>query len=387
MSDGTAIEWSDATWNFLVGCTKKSEGCRNCYAIRTVERLATFPHNGERYQGLTTKLPVLNWTGRVQFFPERLAQPLSWKKPRRIFVNSMSDMFHEDVPVEVIDQAFAIMALTPRHTYQVLTKRPERMAAYVSDLYERDFDTVSGLFSKTIDEWAGGPYGKDFTERYHPEWFPGQYGDEGRCEAQPTFFVGLPKPLPNVWLGTSTEDQRTADERIPHLLNTPAAVRFLSCEPLLGPIDLTRVGARETGQGYRLDALTGEERYTGHVRRGIYGRVAWVITGGESGPKARPMDPQWARAIRDLCQAAGVAFFHKQNGEFSPDRPNVLNPKGRYVHIDGEGDGIAKPELFQPGHPGYTVVYRVGKKAAGRLLDGIEWSQFPATRQLVGAPS
>lgn len=250
----TRIEWTDTTWNPIVGCTIVSPGCTNCYAMRMAgTRLKTT----KPYNGLTqdTKAgPV--WTGEVRFLEERLTQPLKWRKPRRVFVNSMGDLFHEDVPYWWIDRVFAVMAETPRHTYQVLTKRPERMQDYFRGLK-----------------------------------------DEYRGKARAL-------PAENIWLGTSVEDQKRANERIPALLDTPATVHFISAEPLLGPVDLTSMCDVD------FDALYGVD----HGRT----RINWVICGGESGPSARPMEPDWARSLRDQCQAAGVAFFMKQMPRKAP---------------------------------------------------------------------
>lgn len=312
MSDGTAIEWADATWNFLVGCDKVSAGCTNCYAIRSVARMSGNPQFGQRYQGLVTVgQKPLNWTGKVAFIPEALTKPLGWKEPRRIFVNSLSDLFHPDVADERIDDAFAVMALARQHTFQVLTKRTERMAAYFRE-----------AFQFTREDGGIGWHGRqervfermqDFTDPQNDDHFD----KDGN-------FIWPGWPLPNVWLGTSVENQAAADERIPWLLRTPAAVRFLSCEPLLGPIalPLCQDGMECRKSDWLLTHYCPDNR------------IDWVITGGESGPRARPMHPDWARSLRDQCQAAGVAFFHKQNG-------------------------------------GRTA------KANGRLLDGVEWSELP----------
>lgn len=310
MGDHSEIQWTNATWNPTVGCMKVSAGCEQCYAITTAYRLE-HAFKQEAYQGLTRKLPdgSVNWTGKVSTLPDRLALPLSWNKPRRIFVDSMSDLFHEDVPDDFIDQVFAVMAMCEQHTFQVLTKRPERMLASARRLQERfaaetpylQAVTVPGrLAARTEAWWAIGA-----TDEYR--W-----------------------PLPNVWLGVSVEDQRAADERIPLLLQTPAAVRFLSCEPLLGRIELSDVS------GWR-DAA----RWLGRMNLGL-DAISWVIAGGESGPKYRPMDLDWARSLRDQCQASGVAFHFKQ--------------------IGGRTHG-----------------------AGGRELDGRTWDEFPTARELAHA--
>jgi len=263
-STKTAIEWTDATWNPVTGCSKVSEGCRNCYAAALAPRLAAMSQKGY------TDLP---WTKQnapknVQMHTDRLDAPLHWKKPRRVFVNSMSDLFHEQVPDEFVDKVFAIMALAGRHTFQVLTKRPERMAEYAatSDRAER-----IGAYM-TLDVILDGPELRDAGGNEMAQWRRN----------------GVPWPLPNVWLGTSVEDGRVLD-RVDHLRRSPAVVRFLSCEPLIGPLD-----------GLELDG------------------VHWVIVGGESGPEHRPIDARWVRDIREQTARAGAAFFFKQWGGAKP---------------------------------------------------------------------
>lgn len=255
----TKIEWTDETWNPIRGtkgkwhCTKVSEGCRNCYAERLNRRFG-----GPAYVvGADT----------LRLDPDVLGKPIRWRRARMVFVCSMTDLFHEDVPFEWIDRMFAIMIATPRHTFQVLTKRIARAAEY--------FGHSRALFSAASAPW----------------------------------------PAPNVWLGTSVEDQATADKRIPELLKTPAAVRFLSCEPLLGPIELPL--AEPTG---KFRTHRGGRRQLQMKQTGVH----WVICGGESGPHARPMHPEWARSIRDQCQAAGVSFFMKQMAKKAPIPEDLL---------------------------------------------------------------
>ena len=280
MSDKTAIEWAEATWNPVTGCTKISPGCKFCYAERITERW------GQKFT-------------EIKLHPDRLFQPLHWKKPRRIFVCSMSDLFHESIPDDFVESIFAIMAETPRHQYQVLTKRAEQMR-------------------QTVKWWNNLPSENDHL-------YP---------------FVS---PVPNIWLGVSVENQEQADKRIPVLLETPAAVRFLSVEPLLGPVDL--------------------RNWLPHVREGAISEMwipgmNWVIVGGESGgPRERmmvedsgcndrsgaiwvPKDStlKWTRSLRDQCVASGVPFFFKQWGGPTP-------------------------------------------KSGGRLLDGKEWSEYPGERR------
>lgn len=249
MSDQSAIHWTDATWNFLRGCSLVSPGCTNCYAMTQ----AGGPRLGRPagpYEGLTRTVNGHSvWTGEVRVIEHLIEQPLRWQRPRMIFVASMSDPFHESVPDEVIDRAFDVMEDAHWHVYQLLTKRPERM---------RDYVRLRAAHQ----------------ERLLPE---------------------------HIWLGTSVEDQRRADERTPLLLETPIPVRFLSCEPLLDEIDLSRYLWRWPADGP--NGLTQAS-----------GLLHWVITGGESGPRPRRFDPEWARYIRDQCSDAGVAFFHKQGG-------------------------------------------------------------------------
>lgn len=268
MSTGSNIEWTQATWNPIVGCTRVSAGCDHCYAVTMTHRLETMEHT--KYAGLTVLNPRgdRHFNGKVRCVPEALEIPLRWRKPRRIFVNSMSDLFHAKVPFEFIDKVFAVMALCPQHTFQILTKRPERMAEY---------------FNK------GGVDINAFTEAF-------RLAPKGLKIGDGLNITDGKWLLPNVWLGTSCEDQAAADERIPHLLQCPAAVKFLSCEPLLGPIDL--------------DAAL----WTHRVRGQEQDAVDLVIVGGESGPGARPCDIGWIGSIVEQCRAAAVPCFVKQLG-------------------------------------------------------------------------
>lgn len=218
MSVESLIEWTDATWNPLLGCDKCSAGCALCYAIRTAFRLQHNPNPviATAYEGLVEKRGdgSLNWTGKINLLPDRLREPMQWRKPRRIFVNSQRDLFHESVAFEFVDQVFAVMAICPRHTFQVLTKRPARMRRYFAeDRRQQIWRSLSRILP---------------VERFRR---PGAVLDE---REETDFWDGPFEPLHNVWLGTSVENQKAADDRIPDLLGTPAAVRFLSCEPLLG---------------------------------------------------------------------------------------------------------------------------------------------------------
>ncbi len=342
----TAIEWTEQTWNPVAGCSIVSPGCTHCYAMRQAARIERMLPSLEHYKGLTKPSkagPV--WTGKVALAPEKtLLEPLRRRKPTMYFVNSMSDLFHEDVPDEWIDQIFATMALAPQHTFQVLTKRSARMREFVSRLGAAHVELMRCLDSRPA------------TEAYPAaiDAFPAYAGSLGHPSQHGLW------PLPNVWLGVSAERQQEADERIPDLLKTPAAVRFVSLEPLLGPIDLVRFVPS-------WDAVP-------------LMPIDWVIVGGESGRNARPMHPDWARSLRDQCTAAGVAFFFKQWGGWSvvfdrdrddPDWrrcPEAKTPIERYLNLAG-GHGFH----------GERVVFmrNVGKKAAGRLLDGRTWDEMP----------
>jgi protein gp37 len=279
MGDGTHIEWTDATWPIVQGCDYESPGCTHCYVPRTLWRLMHNPNPiiSEPIAGLVRKhdngMPV--FTGNLALREDRLDWPLHWKKPRRIFVPSHGDLFHEGVPDSFIDKVFAAMAMAPQHTYQVLTKRAPRMREYICAKIK---NAPEWVYLAHIEGKVLLPY-------------------EG----------GVPK---RIWLGVSVEDQQRADERIPELLATPAAIRFLSCEPLLGPVDLFHI--KET-TGFTFNALS---RKVGISFRGI--GVDWIIAGNESGPRRRPGDLAWMRSLRDQCAAAGVAFFGKQDDKVKP---------------------------------------------------------------------
>jgi protein gp37 len=348
MGQKTTIEWTDASWNPVRGCSRVSEGCRNCYAEKIAAR---FSGKGEPYEGLaqikhirrvngSTETTESHWTGEVRFIEEHLKDPPRWKKPRRVFVNSMSDLFHEGVPDEWIDKIFAVMALAGRHTFQVLTKRPQRMLEYMQRLSR-------GI--KPIEAEARA-MGHTFL-----------YGSENQ-------FSTLAWPIRNVWLGVSVEDQKNADMRVPLLLKTPAHVRWVSYEPALGPVNF---GSYLQGHCAEHDFAGGfcTERQHNGVQH-----LNWIVCGGESGTHARPMHPDWARRARDQCVAAGVPFFFKQWGEWAPrcnfEQSNTPVPRYGAAIADGQ-TGLC--------------TYRIGKKKAGRLLDGREWNQFPVTRVMHAA--
>lgn len=272
----TSIQWTDKTWNPTRGCSRVSPGCEHCYAEQIAYRFAgdkrtTSVGTRTGHQPFTGFAKIVNghpaWTGKVELIESKLTEPLHWKKPQRIFVNSMSDLFHEALPDEAIDRVFAVMALCPQHTFQVLTKRAERMLCYMeSRRASSRFWKAACLAGWTFD-FRSPLDGKEYSL--------------------------LPFPLPNVWLGVSVEDQQRADERIPLLLQTPAAVRFVSYEPALGPVNFLAVPDRWKGKGTGID---------------------WIICGGESGPGARRFDLEWMRSAVVQCKAAGTAIFCKQIG-------------------------------------------------------------------------
>lgn len=298
MAERSKIEWTDATWNPVMGCTPVSEGCQHCYALRMIRRYVGYPG--------WPKVP-----NEVRFFPERLDEPLRSRRPRRIFVCSIADLFHPDVPFEFITEVFDTMCAwrwpskaaertgdeslleDPGHTFLVLTKRPERIQPWL--------------------DWVGDFWPGDRPLSVNLVHF-GHFG-------------------PHIWLGVTAENQARADERIPVLLRVPAAVRWVSIEPMLEAVDLTGV--------------LGDQK------------LNWCVVGGETGPGARPMHPGWVRSVRDQCIAAGVPFFFKSWGEWTAEYPG-----GNLAHT---AEAIFEGQHF----------WRVGKARAGHLLDGQEWRQYP----------
>jgi protein gp37 len=331
MADKSKIEWCDATWNPITGCTPISEGCRNCYAERMAKRFPKLhgefdaPKGAPRI-GVSFRVPV--------FHPDRLDRPARWKRPRRIFVGSMTDLFHDHIPLSWLTDVMVAMDRAKHHTFMVLTKRPERMKAYLDD-------------------------------------------------------IGI-QPPPHIWWGVTAENQQTADERIPILLQTHAAKRFVSVEPMVGPVDLENLANYHWRQEeeldpnwpkVRLDALRGHMK--GPDDMGL-NRLDWVICGGESGLGARPMHPSWAELLRTQCQEARVPFFFKQWGEWSPYCPDnfeepkgatAINPDGTIAYVAGDDDHISNwsENLMD----GYHIVSRAGKKNAGCRLDAGECKEFP----------
>jgi protein gp37 len=311
MSDNSKIEWTEATWNPVTGCTKVSPGCDHCYAETFAERWRGIPgHHFE--QGFDVRL----WHDRLEI-------PVRWKRPRRIFVNSMSDLFHEKVPDGFIARIFAVMASAPQHTFQVLTKRHGRMRSLLG---REDF--WLDVFMIAENEFGG-------SDRV---W-----------------------PLPNLWLGVSAEDQHWAQIRVHALLATSAAVRWVSAEPLLGPIDLRNLQVRAN---VFIDALCGDVKTgAGEIYAACPGSVVWVVAGGESGAGARPMHPDWARSLRDQCQQTRTPYLFKQWGAH------------RWV-ADSRWD-----EPTQCWVDDGIVPQRVPRKLSGRELDGRTWDEFPGVAQ------
>jgi protein gp37 len=308
VAEKTGIEWTDATWNPVRGCSRVSEGCRYCYAEAVAAR---FSGPGLPYEGLAADG---KWTGKVKLIEKHLADPLRWTKPRRIFVNSMSDLFHEGLSDEEIAVIFGVMASARRHTFQILTKRPARMLEWFRS-FERDRpDSLAVIreFNRTHEQQID----EDQADASALFGIASKVmGNEAVYEGHDILRLPTGWPLPNVWLGVSVEDQKTVDERIPLLLQTPAAVRFVSYEPALGKVDFTRIGV---GTSCEIDALQGGANVLHDAtlpREAIkIDGLDWVIVGGESGSKARPFDVAWARRIVKDCATAGVACFVKQLG-------------------------------------------------------------------------
>lgn len=353
MADKSLIEWTDTTWQIVTGCSVVSPGCTNCYAMRLAG--GRMQHHPSR-QGLTieTKAGAV-WNGLVRFNEQWLTQPLSWRTPRKIFVAAHGDLFHEGVTDAQLDLIFCVAAIARRHVFQILTKRPDRMRDY--------FAALQPVFEERM--WATGLL---------------------------EFSNDLSWPLPNVWLGVSVEDQARADERIPALLATPAAVRWISAEPLLGPVNLDHVkffdrqtegGGWETGwesslNGKRFDPWNDETMESeGHTR------LDWVVVGGESGKGARPMHPDWARQIRDQCAAAGVPFLFKQWGAWCPGE-NVGTPSTSAEDAAWWDDGawdirtVSLRESQEMHYEDEPNLWRVGKGRSGRLLDAVLHDGYPA---------
>lgn len=375
MGEKTKIEWTDASWTpirafnknvpSMVGwhCEHVTEACQFCYAEGLNKRLGT------RFlfkPGHRKNIEI--------FLDEKmLLAPLRWKRPRMIFVCSMTDLFADFVTDDMIDRMFAVMALCPQHTFQCLTKRPARMRTYLS--------RAAGDGKQDVRNHIAWESVAQVMTHFAPQWLREETDGPNRSRA---IAACAQWPLPNVWLGTSVHDQASSDEFVPLLLDTPAAVRFVSYEPALGPVDFTNHCAKGDAHGW-------SSIWKGNV----VGRPAldWIICGGESGTHARPIHPDWARSVRDQCASAGVAFHFKQWGEWidwrqagavSWSNATRFRKDGTYTKIVGQlrgpngtllfdGASLATSFPYQGGDP----FVRIGKKRAGRLLDGRTHDEFP----------
>ena len=295
----TKIEWTEYSWNPVTGCTPISEGCQNCYARRMANRL-------RGRCGYPADEPF-----KVTLHKDRLEEPLRWKKPRRVFVCSMGDLFHEDVHRWMRFEVMDIILQAKQHTFLILTKRPANM--------------------------------KEFFEWY--------YSKAGRTI----------ETIKNLWLGVTAENQQRADERIPILLQIPAAVRFISVEPMLGPVDLLS----NDYLGGCINCEVCLDNPETCINCAQDRKIDWVICGGETGPGARPMHPDWVRNLRNQCQEAGVPFFFKQHGEWLHKTQGIDFHEGHKYYV----------------WPDESMSFRVGKKAAGRLLDGRTWDEMPGLKR------
>jgi protein gp37 len=310
----TSIEWTHYTWNPVTGCTKISAGCRSCYA----ETMAT------RFWGNRKFTDVQMHLDRLQE-PFELGYKLDGKK---VFVCDVSDLFHDKVMFDFIASVFSIIAAKPLTTFQILTKRPDRALEFYQ-WATKNVDKVKTELKKTMP------------------------------------FLDLTFPPKNIWIGTSVENQEQADKRIPLLLQIPASVRFLSCEPLIGEVDLTHiVKERKPGTLYTINCL--DNQFYPHQK------INWVIAGGESGHMARPMHPDWVRSLRDQCQAANVPFFFKQWGNFIPFTEFISRGNGSSKYFENNIAGKFKHVVIHD-----KAYFKLGKSKSGNLLDGKQHLEFP----------
>lgn len=354
------IEWTEKTWNPVVGCEKISPGCRECYAEKMAGRLANmgqepykdvvlFEGSGDDNNPKTKFMGA--WNGTTQLVESALDKPLKRKKPTTYFTCSMGDLFHESVPFQWIDKVMAIISMCPQHTFQLLTKRPERMAEY----FAREKLNVRIMTELDL-------IGENNNYCY-------QAMEIASAIPQNGFW-----PLENVLLGVTAENQDMADKRIPILLSIPAAKRFVSIEPMLGLVNLTDIDAEMAGheEYIHINSLTGKHTDMGRPCNPV-NKLEHVICGGESGPGARPMNPKWARALRDQCASAGVPFLFKQFGEWVDEFhplaiPGKCKQSDQFVEIVNTPHGQDYKGVY---------MYKVGKKKAGRLLDDVLYDQRP----------
>ncbi|HTV33660.1 MAG TPA: phage Gp37/Gp68 family protein [Methylocella sp.] len=306
MSVDITIEWADAIWDPLVGCSRKSAACRHCYAEALTAASAQDAQWGLGYAEIGPAGPA--WTGKIALRDDRLTLPLTWDTPRRILVNALSDLFHESAQNEVTDRIFAIMALCPHHIFEILTKRPKIMQAYITE------PATPARIAKVMDEIAPQDSSHSLSV-----W-----------------------PLKHLWLGVTAENQKEAERRIPVLLETPAALRFVAAEPLLEALDL------KAGIWLRDATETGPASGSGP-------RIDWVVAGGEIGAEAKACHPDWARSLRDQCIKGGTAFFWRQWGDYVPNAGVTAEP-------------VSGALSFTP----------LGSGPVQRTLDGVLHEAFPA---------
>jgi protein gp37 len=358
--ENSKIEWTDHTFNPWIGCTKVSPGCARCYAetldrnrfsktLGAASKEKPIPHWGKgapRHKTATWKEPLkwnnqvnrrcrdcgFLWVGGDGYCPGCEKNECDWIQRPKVFCASMSDWLDDEVPVEWLADLLKLIYDTPHLDWLLLTKRPENWRPRLLQVFAGSFRILDEPFECWLQGWLGY------------------------------------SPPENVWIGTTVENQECADKRIPELLGIPAKIRFLSCEPLLGPLEL---------EDY-LDPIDG-----GYVGRSF---IDWIICGGESGPDSRAMHPDWARSLRDQCQEAGVPFFFKQWGEWSPHTPSAYNINNVALFNEAENGHVPiylkdleeeRKDNWDEHQPGDVRMYRAGKAAAGRLLDGREWSEFP----------
>lgn len=373
MSGQSSIEWTDATWNPTVGCSRVSEGCRHCYAERMAARIANAAmarlregreltatqaayvkvvrwERGGKAPADHEDKALPKWNGRVELIPEKLSEPLRWTKPRRIFVNSMSDLFHEGVSFEAIAAVLGVISAARWHTFQILTKRPEVALRFFAWMKEQRPKLASALVQ------AGGAWPS--TERavepvlcmYYANVHYGVELPEDCC-------AGVPWPLPNLELGTSVEDQPSADERIPRLLQCPAAAHVVSYEPALGPVNFCAVP----------DTATRPAIFS--ARYSPLGDLSGIFVGGESGPGARPLDVEWVRSTVRQCREANVPVFVKQLGA----RP-FHGERDGFPHVQGD---VTSPLTSPDGFGRYYVTLNDRKGG-----DMSEWPEDLRIREL-----
>lgn len=339
------IEWTDDTPNPIVGCTKQSAGCENCYAIRMAWRLmhSDKPAVAQKYEGTVqkTKNGKLNWTGRINIDHQAMARVLKQKKPKMYFVNSMGDLFHPSVSFKDIDIVFAAMAIAHWHTFQILTKHPDSMVEWLNYKDKKGRGTAQRIKNKAALYWN---HSNEITSLH-------------------SIFAPV---LKNVWMGTSVENQKEANNRIAHLQEVSKLgwTTWVSNEPALGSVDWA---------GWEF--------------------INWMVTGGESGPDARPMHPKWAQQSRDFCTANNIPFFFKQWGAWAPvdavdPTHDIIYQPGskmgglKYEHLcineAGQSSANANDLSWQPGEEN-CIVYKFGKHISGRQLDGRTHDEYPAT--------